>query len=74
LYLCGHTHAGQVCLPGRISLYRPSGCRIRMGGVWRVGDMHGYTSAGAGTSMLPVRFNCPPEIARITLRRREPRA
>jgi predicted MPP superfamily phosphohydrolase len=73
LYLCGHTHAGQVCLPGRISLMRPGGCWTRMGGRWRVGRMQGYTNAGAGTSVLPVRFNCPPEIARITLRRGEAR-
>jgi hypothetical protein len=73
LYLCGHTHAGQVCLPGRIAVMRPGGCRTRMGGLWSVGDMQGYTNAGAGTSVLPVRFNCPPEIVRITLRRGEPR-
>jgi predicted MPP superfamily phosphohydrolase len=72
LYLCGHTHAGQVCLPGRIALYRPRECWTRMGGAWRVGQMQGYTSAGAGVSMLPVRFNCPGEIARITLRRGTP--
>jgi predicted MPP superfamily phosphohydrolase len=73
LYLCGHTHAGQVCLPGRIPLMRPRGCWTRMGGTWRVGRMQGYTNAGAGCSVLPVRFNCPPEIARITLRREEAR-
>jgi predicted MPP superfamily phosphohydrolase len=29
--------------------------------------MHGYTSAGIGCSMLPIRFNCPPEIVLIEL-------
>jgi predicted MPP superfamily phosphohydrolase len=24
--------------------------------------MEGYTSVGAGSSVVPVRFNCPPEI------------
>jgi hypothetical protein len=71
LYLCGHTHAGQVCLPGGISVYRPRGCWTRMAGRWQVGTMQGYTSAGAGVSLLPIRFNCPGEIARITLRRGE---
>src|SRR5262249_44960660 len=69
LYLCGHTHAGQVCLPGRIAVYRPQECWTRMGGPWRIGEMQGYPSAGAGVSMLPIRFNCPGEITRITLRR-----
>lgn len=70
-YLCGHTHAGQVCLPGGIAVWRPRGCGTRMAGRWRVGTMQGYTSAGAGVSVLPVRFNCPGEITRITLRRGE---
>ena len=69
LYLCGHTHAGQVCLPGRIPIWRPRECATRMAGPWRVRNTQGFTSAGAGTSMLPVRFNCAGEIARITLRR-----
>jgi len=69
LYLCGHTHAGQVCLPGAIAIWRPRQCATRMAGRWRVGQMQGYTSAGAGVSKLPVRFNCRGEIARITLRR-----
>jgi hypothetical protein len=30
--------------------------------------MAGYTSVGAGTSLLPVRLNCPPEITLHTLR------
>ena len=29
---------------------------------WRDHDMLGYTSVGAGSSVVPVRFNCPPEI------------
>lgn len=69
LYLCGHTHAGQVCLPGTIAIWRPRDCATRMAGTWRVNGMQGFTSAGAGVSMLPVRFNCPGEVARITLRR-----
>jgi len=31
--------------------------------------MHGYTSAGVGCSMLPIRFNCPPEIVVFELAR-----
>jgi predicted MPP superfamily phosphohydrolase len=29
--------------------------------------MQGYTSAGVGCSMLPVRFNCPPEVLMLEL-------
>jgi hypothetical protein len=31
-------------------------------GRWQYHDMIGYTSVGAGCSIVPVRFNCPPEI------------
>jgi uncharacterized protein len=31
-------------------------------GAWKYRDMIGYTSVGAGSSVVPVRFNCPPEI------------
>ena len=63
LYLCGHTHAGQVRLPWIGPLIDNGGAGRRFNhGLWRLGSMQGYTSAGVGCSMLPVRFNCPPEI------------
>ena len=31
-------------------------------GAWKYRSMFGYTSVGAGSSTIPVRFNCPPEI------------
>ena len=61
--LCGHTHGGQICLPGRIPIITNAKCpRAFCSGAWRFGDMQGYTSRGTGTSGLPVRFFCPPEI------------
>jgi uncharacterized protein len=61
--LSGHTHGGQICLPGRIPITLDSVLPRRMGaGSWRYASMTGYTSVGAGTSVVPVRFNCPPEI------------
>jgi uncharacterized protein len=70
LLLGGHTHGGQICLPGSIPLRLDAVLPRRMGsGAWRYGGMIGYTSAGAGTSIVPVRFNCPPEITLLRLRR-----
>jgi uncharacterized protein len=63
LLLAGHTHGGQVCLPGSIPITLSSDLPRHMGaGPWRYHTMAGYTSAGIGSSMVPVRFNCPPEI------------
>ena len=61
--LGGHTHGGQICLPGGIPITLDSVLPRSMGaGPWRHGDMIGYTAVGAGASVVPVRFNCPPEI------------
>ncbi len=63
LLLSGHTHGGQICLPGGIPITLDSVLPRSMGsGPWRHHDMIGYTSVGAGVSIVPVRFNCPPEI------------
>lgn len=61
--LSGHTHGGQICLPGGIPITLDSVLPRALGsGPWRYHDMIGYTSVGAGSSVVPVRFNCPPEI------------
>jgi len=61
--LSGHTHGGQICLPGGVPLMLESTLPRRMGsGAWTYHQMAGYTSVGAGASVVPVRFNCPPEI------------
>ena len=63
LMLCGHTHGGQICLPGGLALTFNAACPRRLGrGAWRWGELQGYTSTGAGACVVPVRFNCPPEI------------
>ncbi|MBM3724998.1 MAG: metallophosphoesterase [Acidobacteria bacterium] len=70
LYLCGHTHAGQVRFPLIGALAQNAECPYAYrAGQWRHEEMYGYTSAGAGCSMLPVRFNCPAEVAVIELTR-----
>lgn len=64
LLLSGHTHGGQICLPGSIPITLDSRLPRRMGsGMWAYHDMIGYTSVGLGSSVVPVRFNCRPEIA-----------
>lgn len=70
LMLCGHTHGGQLCLPGSIPIKLEAVLPRRMGaGVWHYHEMIGYTSVGAGSSVVAVRLNCPPEITLHCLRR-----
>jgi uncharacterized protein len=69
LMLSGHTHGGQICLPGSIPITLESALPRRMGaGPWQYNDMLGYTSVGAGSSIAPVRLNCPPEVTLHRLR------
>jgi len=70
LMLCGHTHGGQLCLPGSIPIKLEAVLPRRMGaGLWQHNKMRGYTSVGAGSSVVPVRLNCPPETTLYCLRR-----
>jgi hypothetical protein len=63
LLLSGHTHGGQICLPGSIPLTLSSVLPRYMGsGAWKYHAMAGYTSVGAGSSIVAVRINCLPEI------------
>jgi predicted MPP superfamily phosphohydrolase len=69
LLLSGHTHGGQICLPGAIPITLEAELPRRLGaGLWKYHDMVGYTSVGVGSSVLPVRLNCLPEIALHHLR------
>lgn len=73
LYLCGHTHGGQICLPDSIKkgpiLTNSKAPRYTASGSWQYRNMQGYTSRGAGASGIPLRFNCPGEITLISLAR-----
>jgi predicted MPP superfamily phosphohydrolase len=70
--LCGHTHGGQICLPGGIPLITNARCPRRFcAGSWNFNGMRGYTSRASGVSCLPVRFFCPPEVTIHELLRKE---
>lgn len=76
LYLCGHTHQGQIALPGGRPILTGLKKNNRLSaGLWRLeGDreLQGYTSPGAGVNGLPIRFFTRPEVTLITLRRAPP--
>ncbi|MGB9665846.1 MAG: metallophosphoesterase [Candidatus Cryosericum sp.] len=66
--LVGHTHGGQVRLPFIGALRVPSRYGTRFAqGLYKLGDTFFYVNAGMGTSHLPVRFLCRPELTFITL-------
>ncbi|NLP06581.1 metallophosphoesterase [Candidatus Fermentibacteria bacterium] len=74
LVLAGHTHGGQVVLPFFGAPMLPSfyGQKYRSGLVSR-GGTSVYVSRGVGVGSPPVRLNCRPEIAVLTLEGRSPR-
>lgn len=67
LQLSGHSHGGQVRLPGIGPLILPRYGEKYHTGRYQVGEMTVYTSRGVGTTPPCVRFNCRPEIAMLTL-------
>jgi predicted MPP superfamily phosphohydrolase len=67
--LSGHTHGGQICLPGGVPIITDADCPRELArGVWKYHDLVGYTSVGAGSCIVDVRINCPPEIVLHRLR------
>ena len=70
LILCGHTHGGQVRIPGygavltssihgkrfEYGLYEISGFSVKL-----------YVTSGLGITFLPIRFHCPPEVVKLEL-------
>lgn len=68
LMLAGHTHGGQIRIPGLRPLALPPNGRIYPEGHYRIGDSQLYVNRGIGTVGVPFRLNCPPEITVATLR------
>jgi hypothetical protein len=67
LQLSGHTHGGQIRLPGIGALILPYLGRKYDLGLYRINEMLLYTNRGLGVISEPVRFNCPPEISQFVL-------
>jgi uncharacterized protein len=68
LQLSGHSHGGQVALPGVGPLYLPPLATRYPRGLYRFGPLTLYTNIGLGTIRVHMRMNCPPEITLFTLR------
>lgn len=63
----GHTHGGQVRLPGLPPAWLPSGSGGYVAGWYERNGSRLYVSRGLGAKTLPVRLFCPPEVALFTL-------
>jgi predicted MPP superfamily phosphohydrolase len=66
--LAGHTHGGQVVLPG-IGAIAARKFPV-VSGLGRLENTSIFVSRGVGTIVIPYRLNCPPEVAVVTLRKR----
>jgi uncharacterized protein len=66
--LAGHTHGGQVVLPGYGAVAKSRFPVIS--GLGALDNTTMFVSRGVGTVYVPIRINCPPEVALITLRAR----
>ena len=67
LVLAGHTHGGQVCLPGGHALVLPFESGDFVAGWFEDRGTRLFVSRGVGTTALPVRAFCRPEVAVLRL-------
>jgi len=67
LFLAGHTHGGQIRLPG-VTPVLPVGSGRFVAGWYRDTLAPLYVSRGIGTVFVPARLFCPPELPVFTLR------
>ncbi|HKW16908.1 MAG TPA: metallophosphoesterase [Terriglobales bacterium] len=70
LQLSGHSHGGQIWIPGLGAPWLPPLARNYPRGLYKVENLVLYTNIGIGTIRAPVRINCVPEVTLITLRAR----
>lgn len=65
LILCGHSHGGQWRVPNMRPLWLPYGCRGRAEGYYRRNGHQMYVNRGIGWFLVPIRWNCPPEVVLV---------
>lgn len=71
LQLSGHTHGGQICLPGGVPIFTNLRAGRRFAsGLWQHGSLLGITNRGVGATGVPLRAFCRGEVLVITLRQR----
>ena len=70
--LSGHTHGGQVVFPGVGAMATKAARFPILEGIGRREHTSIFVSRGIGTVYVPVRINCPPEVAVVTLARQSP--
>jgi uncharacterized protein len=63
--ISGHTHGGQIVLPG-VGAIAAREFPVIAGLAQRQGTTI-FVSRGVGTVYVPIRINCPPEVAILTL-------
>jgi uncharacterized protein len=68
LVLAGHTHGGQVRIPGIGAVKTPPGSGPYQAGLYTVGPTKLYVNRGIGTSTVPIRILCPPEVTHLIIR------
>jgi uncharacterized protein len=70
LFLAGHTHGGQVCLPGGIPIIRHDSLPAKLiSGIHWVYDTWLVANPGLGFSGLPIRLFCPAQVIEIIFRK-----
>jgi uncharacterized protein len=69
LQLSGHSHGGQVRVPFIWPFFTSRMGKKYVSGLYKTGNLRVYTNRGLGTTTLPLRFLCRPEITVITLER-----
>jgi hypothetical protein len=67
LFLAGHTHGGQVCIPWVGPIFSPTLCGVRYAcGTFYAPPTVMHVSKGVSAD-FPLRFHCPPEAVKLTL-------
>jgi len=69
LYLTGHTHGGQICLPGGVPVVKHAALPRRLcAGVHRINESWLVVNRGIGFTGIPLRLFCQAEMLEIVLR------